>query len=370
MNHPLGRTPENFPPAPSGHSGQRRVGLIKTRDRHSQKAYRHWLVGRNIVRCPQRILRPFCCFHAPPKTRWNRRGARLNDFLQKIPFLYLTSLLLKPTDTVSIMTTQTTTGTRLHHRFHEGVKDYSELLAPLQELSESSTTLLPGYAASQHGWNKREDLIPYYHVLGKTGEKDPTRILLLAGWLGTEEIASYALLRLIAVLEERFLLVDGIEATIFPIINLEARRQGEEKTVEQLLQPFVLWEKSEVRAIRVVEKELWRYDYDLALHVIEAPQASEFSIQLWAQTADQRTFLQNVTTKHRATSPGYDWQVQPPRGYFPPRLAPVPERNRQPIEVALHIPGELNADQQAEETIGLLLYLMHELRDAQQRGLL
>jgi hypothetical protein len=265
------------------------------------------------------------------------------------------------------MNAQNITESRLRHRFQDGARDYQILLAPLEELSEDSATLLTGYAASQQGWNKREDLVPYYHVLGRSAEKDPTRILLTAGWLGTEETATYALLRLIAVLEERFQLLDGIETTIYPIVNLDARRSGEPKTVEQLLQPFVLWQESEARPIRVIERELWRYDYDLAINLAEAPLASEFSIHLWAYSPAQKSFIQGVARKHHANTPGYDWQIQTPAGPITPRLTPVPERQTQPIEALIKVPGQLVTDQQAEETVGLLLFLMHELRESEQQ---
>jgi hypothetical protein len=264
------------------------------------------------------------------------------------------------------MTALNITESRLRHRFHDGVEDYHELLAPLEELSENSSTLLPGYAASQPGWNKREDLVPYYHVLGKSAETDPTRILLAAGWLGTEEIATYSLLRLIAVLERRFQLVDGIEATIYPILNLEARKTGEEKTPKQLLSRFVLWRESDIRPVRVIERELWRYDYDLAVNISEAPNASEFSIHMWGHSTAQNSLLENLAGKHNRNTPGYEWQIQSHAGPFPPRLTPVAERKSQPIEVLVKIPGQLVADQQAEETVGILLFLMHEIREAHQ----
>ena len=44
------------------------------------------------------------------------------------------------------MTALNPTESRLRHRFQDGVTDYVELLAPLEELSENSSTLLPGYA--------------------------------------------------------------------------------------------------------------------------------------------------------------------------------------------------------------------------------
>lgn len=265
------------------------------------------------------------------------------------------------------MKTHNVTENRLRHRFHDGAPDYQDLLAPLEELSQESATLLPGYAASQQGWNKREDLVPYYHVLGRSAEKDPARILLAAGWLGTEEIATYSVLRLIAVLEKRFQLVDGIEATIYPIVNLEARRSGLEKTPSQLLKPFVLWRESEVRPIRVIERELWRYDYDLAINLVEAPKSAEFSIYLWGHTQAQRSLVKQMVVKHTGLTPGYDWQIDSHAGPFPPRLSPVPERQGQPLEVLVKIPGQLVPEQQAEETVSLLLFLMHETREALER---
>ncbi len=253
---------------------------------------------------------------------------------------------------------------RLRHRFQSGLSNYQELLAPLAELSENSSTLLPGYAASQPGWNKRTDMVPYYHVLGRAAEKNPTRVLLVGGWLGTEEVATYALLRLVAILEQRFQLVDGIEATIYPVINLEARCFGEEKTAAQHQGRFSLWRESEIRPIRVIERELWRYDYDLVISLAESSGSEEFAIHLAGQTAEHGVLVEGIARKHRELSPGYLWQLEPRANPFPPRLTPVPEREVQPLEAALLLPGQLLAEQQAEEAVGLILFLMHEVREA------
>lgn len=260
------------------------------------------------------------------------------------------------------------TSDRLRHRFQGGLSDYQELLEPLAELSENSSTLLPGYAASQPGWNKREDMVPYYHLLGRSAEKTPTRVLLVGGWLGTEEVATYSLLRLIAVLEQRFQLVDGIEATIYPVINLEARRTGEEKTPGQAQGRFSLWRESEIRPIRVIERELWRYDYDLVISLVEASQADEFAIHLAGHTSEQEALVERIVRKHRELSEGYEWQVGPRAHPFPPRLGPVPERKVQPIEATVILPGRLQAEQQAEEAVGLILFLMHEVREFVAEG--
>lgn len=257
---------------------------------------------------------------------------------------------------------------RPRHCSHEGANDYLELLASLEALSENSTSLLPGYAASQPGWNKREDLIPYYHVLGKSRDKDPVRILLAAGWLGTEEIATYALLRLIAGLEERFHLIDGIEATIYPILNLEARRVGVEKTDAQKREIFSLWKSSKLRPVRVLERELWRYDYDLAINLAENPNAAEFAVRLHAQTKPQEQWLEEFLGQAQQQLPAYSWKPgNGANGNFPPRLTPVPDRMAQPVEVQIWLPGQLLVEQQTDETLGLLLYLMHEVREAREK---
>jgi hypothetical protein len=68
-------------------------------------------------------------------------------------------------------------------------------------------------------------MIPYFHVCGTPADKEPIRVLVIGGWVGTEIITPYAIARLLVALESRLRLATGIEITAYPVANLEAHRE-------------------------------------------------------------------------------------------------------------------------------------------------
>lgn len=240
-------------------------------------------------------------------------------------------------------------------------------MQPLMDLSEESEHLVVGYAAPHTGWNRGEDLIPYYHVIGKSGSGQPMRALLTAGWFGTEESASYTLFRLVAALEEKFQLVDGIEATVYPIVNMDAREAMVVLTPEQRENELGLWQNSPLRHVQVIEKELLRNPYDIVIRLEEEPKAEEFSAVVWAANATHGRILEDALKKYHMVSPGFQWRREDFAVATDGRLTPIPDSEHQPSEMLLYLPGELLAEQQAEEGIGILLFVLHAFRENLQK---
>ena len=95
--------------------------------------------------------------------------------------------------------------------FEAGNQDVESLIAPLVELSNDSSTLMLGYGLGQAGI--REEMIPYFHVCGTREGETPLHALLIGGWVGTETVTPLAIARLLAAMESRLQLAEGIEVT-------------------------------------------------------------------------------------------------------------------------------------------------------------
>ena len=103
-------------------------------------------------------------------------------------------------------------------RFKSGRQDVHDLIAPLIELTQKSSSLVVGYGAPQAG--VRSEMIPYFHVCGTPTENEPLRVLVIGGWVGTEIVTPYAIACLLVALESRLRLAAGIEITAYPVANL------------------------------------------------------------------------------------------------------------------------------------------------------
>ena len=86
----------------------------------------------------------------------------------------------------------TTVDRQITDRFKSGRQDVQDLIAPLIELASQSSSLVVGYGAPQMG--VRSEMIPYFHVCGTPADKEPLRVLVIGGWVGTEIITPYACL--------------------------------------------------------------------------------------------------------------------------------------------------------------------------------
>lgn len=268
------------------------------------------------------------------------------------------------------MIASTLTESQVRARFEANPENPMELLAPLMELSQESATLVPGFAVAQPRWNSVEGVIPYYHVLGRSAAGAPLRALILGGWSGGDLASSYALIRLVAVLEARFHLLDGIEATIYPILNVEAWRSGRPMTEEQVADGCALWKNSAVRHVRVVEKELEKYDYDLVIHLREVRLASQFLLEAWSENDQHGVVFEDALARYARVDDQLQWQVNPAKARFRQKVTPVPGGRPQPAEVVMGVPGTLHPEQVVAESIGLVLTLLHAARQAKAEGLL
>ena len=135
--------------------------------------------------------------------------------------------------------------------FKSGRQNVQDLIAPLIELASQSSSLLVGYGTPQAG--VRSEMIPYFHVCGTPADKEPIRVLVIGGWVGTEIITPYAIARLLVALESRLRLATGIEITAYPVANLEAhrRRFPHQQTAERrnaMLGKFAMRSRSGSRA--------------------------------------------------------------------------------------------------------------------------
>jgi hypothetical protein len=259
---------------------------------------------------------------------------------------------------------------QLLHLFGSLEEDPTGLFYPLSELSQQSGTLLQGYAPSQSGWNRREDMIPYYHVLGRNEGVALLRSLILGGWFGSDRISFYALTKLIATLEGRFQLVDGIEATIYPMLNLEALRKKAKLTKNQSADHGKFWHESNISHVRVVERELSRYDYDLVIHLREVALSTSFSAAIWSSQQQQQNVLSEALARYSQHDKSFQWYVNQDSPRLTRKLTPIPDKPHQPAEIAVEVPGTLNPEAAAEEITALILTLLHASRQARTEGLL
>lgn len=255
------------------------------------------------------------------------------------------------------------------HRFQHVPAELRQWFLPLVELAQDSETLLKGYATTQTGWNKREDLIPYYHVLGRASHFEELRVLIIGGWTGTDHAAILTLLRLIAAMEQRFQLVQGIEATIYPALNWEAARAGVALTGNQALDINFPWQNSSLPHILTLQREVWRYDYDAVIHLKQRTDLEQIQFTLWGEPENPALALAEAQVQRlRHQDHTYPLSVNQAEAVPRRRVTPVPDRLHQPIEIGIGLPENSLPLNVAEEAMGVLLALIHGLREARENG--
>lgn len=257
---------------------------------------------------------------------------------------------------------------QIRKNFAENSQDVERLLAPLVDLSKDSSTLILGYGLGQPG--SRESMVPYFHVCGTKASETPVRVLVIGGWIGTETVTALAAARLIAALESRLNLAEGIEVTAYPVANLEAHRAGVYLTAEQEAQGARCWEDSPCSHVRVIERELGRYPYDLIILLRENNRRFDCEIEAWLVEDEQKIVISDALRRYDATGFGRNWKVNPVRPTYRRTFTPMPEVERQPSEVVVALPGARTPEEQATEALGLILSLSHSVRQAKLEGLL
>jgi len=260
------------------------------------------------------------------------------------------------------------TDLQIKNTFEAGNQDVESLIAPLVELSNDSSTLMLGYGLGQAGI--REEMIPYFHVCGTRAGEVPLHALLVGGWVGTETVTPLAIARLLAAMESRLQLAEGIEVTAYPVANLEAHRGNVFLMDRQQLPDVRCWADSPSTHVQVLEKELRRYPYDVVILLRQNPRAREPEVEAWLTTDQQKVVISETLSRYAGAAPAFRWKPNPVRPTYARTFTPMPETEKQPAEVIIALPGALSPSEQSGEALGIILTLLHALREARQAGTL
>jgi hypothetical protein len=263
---------------------------------------------------------------------------------------------------------QNPTDFQISERFASGRCDVDELIAPLIDLTHESSSLVVGYGMPQAG--VREKMIPYFHVCGTYTDVEPLRVLIIGGWAGTETVTPFAIARLLAAMEARLSLVAGLEVTAYPAANLEAHREGVFLTDKQQYDSVRCWENSSCSHIRVMENELRRYDYDAVFLLRENPNATETEVEAWVSQERQHAVISEALERQANSGDPVHWKTNSPKPGFARTFTPIPHAAIQPAEIVIGLPGARDSADRATEAIGLMLSLLHALRESRQEGVL
>lgn len=244
-----------------------------------------------------------------------------------------------------------------------------DILLPIIELSAQSSTLVLG--DGECATTPRGGMIPCFHVCGENSGKDPLRALIIGGWLGSERLAVYSISSMLGSIQNRLRIVAGMEVTAYPALNVDAIRAGEVLAADQKLEDLQLWKTSRCVHIQVLERELQHTTYHLILVMRENPDISGFHVTLWPNGDGAEAVLCD-SLRRLQTHAGDDlleWAVNPSTPKISRALTPVPSDN-QPTEVVVEIPTTGDARQAKEQTLGLVLTLLHAARQGRMECLL
>lgn len=267
------------------------------------------------------------------------------------------------------MPTQNRVDDQIRKVYSTGEGSIEALLAPLAALTKDSPSLVMGFGAAQK--TVREELIPYFHVLGPTSKGIPAiRTLILAGVTGTETGGFLTGIRLLSALETRLQLAEGLEITVYPVANVEAYRQGVFLTGKQQIEGVRLWNSSPCSHVRVLENELSRYAYDLVIVLREDRFGVGLSVESWPGTADQERVLEGAFRRFAEGAAGFRWHTNPEHPLLDRTATPIPRRHNQPAEVIVGLPGTLDPMQQSDLGIQIVLSALHATRQARVEGIL
>lgn len=260
------------------------------------------------------------------------------------------------------MATQSKTDLEIRARHTESPLDALGLLAPLIEQSEQSSTLILGFSGGQQ--SARQEMIPYFHVCGPSSGQEPIRALIIGGWVGTESQTSFLVARLVAAIEQELRLVTGIEVTAYPVVNVEAHRAGEEQTAKQQIEGTDLWKDSASTHIRVLERELQRYNYDVVILLRENSETDNLKAEVWPGTPGQSVVLQDSLARFSQREDGFSYQASPEHPTFSRTLTPLPGDGHQPAELVVSLGTASSDHDQTDLGIELLLSILHSFRQA------
>ena len=97
-------------------------------------------------------------------------------------------------------------------------RSIADLLAPLEKITASSTSLVANHEAQFEAAGERYDL-PRYLFLGPSGGDAPIHVGIFAGIHGDEPEGVHALVQFIKLLESRPSIASGYSLSIYPLCN-------------------------------------------------------------------------------------------------------------------------------------------------------
>ena len=249
---------------------------------------------------------------------------------------------------------------QLRLRYESNPWNLAGLVEPLADLSEDSPALILGYGAAQPV--SRENLIPYFHIVGPTRSHQRIHALIIGGWFGNDHATGFVIADFIVALAHKLELLNEIELTVFPIINVDAFNQQVSLTESQQLEGVHLWEKSDVPHVQLLEREIYRYPYDLVVTLRSTDQAQGIIPQVWPATPEIGQVFSKILGWNPEPSSGVIAGTPAPHSSLERIFTPTPEQAPQPSEVILGLPSQLPIAEQSRQATGILLPLLHALR--------
>lgn len=244
-------------------------------------------------------------------------------------------------------------------RYEQGGTSTQALLAPLWEIAEESSTMIPGFAFGRE--RVRENAIPFFHLLGEAlpGGVEPVRVLLVGGVAGYENFAGTVVASLIAKIEPVSRFRAGLEITALPFVH---------GTDSLTLQP--LWHGIADNAHSALEREALRQKFDLVIHVKEAPHNVDLHVEGWSANSGATRVLKDAHRRIESESQLL-WSAFNREASVLPRIfTPFPNETDSPAELAVEIPTGIPAVTVLDTFLTHFLFVTHSLRQARQEGIL
>ncbi|MEX1118831.1 MAG: hypothetical protein WEB60_08560 [Terrimicrobiaceae bacterium] len=241
-----------------------------------------------------------------------------------------------------------------------GKPQLEDLTCPLVELTEDSSTLVVGYGLGQAG--VRDEMIPYFHILGPDANEDPVRLLIVGGWLGSDTAIPLAVARFIAAIESCQDLIQGLEITAYPVSNVEAYREGVFLTGKQQIEGVKCWSGSTCSHVKVIENEMTRYNYDAVILLAESTRGGGLAVDAWDGGGTHLAPLKTIFESLSGESPELHWGIDPATPAFARTFTPIPENLHQPKEILISFPPHASAVQGSDVALDLLLKITAALQ--------
>lgn len=193
----------------------------------------------------------------------HKQGRGFQDISAKVQFRHLQPL----TNVLNMTRTMAQTPSRTAVKEARPIRSLNNLLAPLNELAETSPNLIAkGTGRFEHEGQAYD--LPRFLFIGPKGGDDPIRIGLFAAIHGDEPAGAYALVQFIQALERHPELATGYCLFIYPVCNptgfednTRHNRRGHDLNRE-------FWKNSEEPEVKLLQSELVAHALDgiVSLH--------------------------------------------------------------------------------------------------------